>query len=179
MPRCRSATSHWTSPMPHCSSPSANKPAWCYTHGRRKNFANSMSAFENCNVDRQRPGWAQVGHQRRGFGRRFWPRPRRPPTGAEEQKRSFYRSRNAACAYIFAKGSKTAEVSGEQKETFLRLMFGVSIISHSTRQKLQSITMAGVIFAVLAGLATIAIGRPLKYGVGDGILTGIGVGAFE
>ena len=61
----------------------------------------------------------------------------------------------------------------------MRLMFGVSIISHSTRQKLQSITMAGVIFAVLAGLATIAIGRPLKYGVGDGILTGIGVGAFE
>jgi NAD(P)-dependent dehydrogenase (short-subunit alcohol dehydrogenase family) len=52
---------HWMSPMPHCSSPSANKLAWCYAHGRRKSFANSMSAFENCNVGRQRPGWAQSG----------------------------------------------------------------------------------------------------------------------
>ena len=76
-------------------------------------------------------------------------------------------------------GVKQPRYTESKRRQVLRLMFGVSIISHSTRQKLQSITMAGVIFAVLAGLATIAIGRPLKYGVGDGILTGIGVGAFE
>jgi adenylate cyclase len=57
-------------------------------------------------------------------------------------------------------------------------MFGASI-SYSTRRKLLSIAMAGGIFAVLAGLITVAIGRPLEYGVGNGILTGIGVGAFE
>lgn len=52
-------------------------------------------------------------------------------------------------------------------------------ISQSTRRKLMSITMASTIFALLAGLATLALGRPLQYGVSNAILTGVGVGVFE
>src|SRR5260370_35622439 len=36
-----------------------------------------------------------------------------------------------------------------------------------------------VMFAILAGLETHLLGRPVKYGVSNGILTGIGVGLFE
>jgi adenylate cyclase len=52
-------------------------------------------------------------------------------------------------------------------------------ISRSTRRKLVSITMASVIFAVLAALSTLALGRPLEYGVSNAVLTGAGVGVFE
>ena len=52
-------------------------------------------------------------------------------------------------------------------------------ISISTRRKLVSITMAIVIFAVLAGLASLALGRPPIYAVSNAVLTGIGVGLFE
>jgi class 3 adenylate cyclase len=55
----------------------------------------------------------------------------------------------------------------------------IPAISYSTRRKLLSITMASVIFALLAGLATAALGRPLEYGLSNAILTGLGVGAFE
>jgi len=52
-------------------------------------------------------------------------------------------------------------------------------VSISTRRKLVSIALAIVIFAALAGLATLALGRPPEYAVSNAILTGIGVGLFE
>jgi class 3 adenylate cyclase len=52
-------------------------------------------------------------------------------------------------------------------------------ISISTRRKLVSISMAIAIFAVLAGLASLALGRPPRYAVSNAVLTGIGVGLFE
>jgi adenylate cyclase len=52
-------------------------------------------------------------------------------------------------------------------------------VSISTRRKLVSIALAIVIFAALAGLATLALHRPPEYGVSNAILTGIGVGLFE
>jgi class 3 adenylate cyclase len=51
--------------------------------------------------------------------------------------------------------------------------------SVTTRRKLVSITLAIVIFAVLAELATLAMGRPGRYALSNAILTGIGVGLFE
>jgi adenylate cyclase len=51
--------------------------------------------------------------------------------------------------------------------------------SITTRRKLVSITLAIAIFAALAGLATLALGRPPEYGVSNAVLTGIGVGLFE
>jgi adenylate cyclase len=51
--------------------------------------------------------------------------------------------------------------------------------SISTRRKLVSIALASVIFAVLAGLTTLALHRAPEYGVSNAILTGIGVGLFE
>jgi adenylate cyclase len=51
--------------------------------------------------------------------------------------------------------------------------------SITTRRKLVSITLAIVIFAALAGLATLALRRPPEYGVSNAVLTGIGVGLFE
>ncbi len=52
-------------------------------------------------------------------------------------------------------------------------------ISISTRRKLASILLAVAIFAVLAGLATLAKGRPLAFGVLNAIFVGTGVGLFE
>jgi adenylate cyclase len=53
---------------------------------------------------------------------------------------------------------------------------GVSI---STRRKLASILLAVAIFALLAGLSTLAKGRTVAFGVANGILVGTGVGLFE
>jgi class 3 adenylate cyclase len=52
-------------------------------------------------------------------------------------------------------------------------------ISISTRRKLASILLAVTIFALLAGLSTLARGRPPLFGVMNGILVGSGVGLFE
>ncbi len=52
-------------------------------------------------------------------------------------------------------------------------------ISISTRRKLLSILLAVAIFAVLAGLTTLAQGRPPAFGVLNAILVGTGVGLFE
>lgn len=52
-------------------------------------------------------------------------------------------------------------------------------VSISARRKLVSIALAIVIFAALAGLATLALRRPVEYGISNAILTGIGVGLFE
>lgn len=52
-------------------------------------------------------------------------------------------------------------------------------ISISTRRKLTSILLAVAIFALLAGLATLAKGRPLAFGVLNAIFVGTGVGLFE
>ena len=52
-------------------------------------------------------------------------------------------------------------------------------ISISTRRKLTSILLAVAIFALLAGLATLAQGRPVVFGVLNAIFVGTGVGLFE
>jgi adenylate cyclase len=52
-------------------------------------------------------------------------------------------------------------------------------ISISMRRKLASILLAVTIFALLAGLSTLAKGRPLAFGVLNAIFVGTGVGLFE
>ena len=52
-------------------------------------------------------------------------------------------------------------------------------LSISTRRKLTSILLAVVIFALLAGLATRAQGRPGIFGVSNAILVGTAIGLFE
>jgi adenylate cyclase len=52
-------------------------------------------------------------------------------------------------------------------------------LSISTRRKLTSILLAVVIFAVLAGFAASASGRPVTFAVLDAIFVGAGVGLFE
>src|SRR5215831_2006586 len=52
-------------------------------------------------------------------------------------------------------------------------------LSISTRRKLASILLAVVIFAVLAGFAASANGRPVTFAVLDAIFVGGGVGLFE
>ncbi len=52
-------------------------------------------------------------------------------------------------------------------------------ISISTRRKLASILLAVSVFALLAGLSTLAKGRPPIFGVLNGIFVGTGVGLFE
>ncbi len=52
-------------------------------------------------------------------------------------------------------------------------------MSISTRRKWSSILLAVAIFASLAGLATLARGRPPVFGVLNAILVGTGVGLFE
>jgi adenylate cyclase len=59
------------------------------------------------------------------------------------------------------------------------MAFQLKRVPISVRRKLESIALAIVIFALLTGLATHLLGRPVKYGVSNGILTGIGVGLFE
>jgi adenylate cyclase len=55
----------------------------------------------------------------------------------------------------------------------------LTALSISTRRKLASILLAVTIFALLAGLSTLAKGRPAVFGVINGILVGTGVGLFE
>lgn len=52
-------------------------------------------------------------------------------------------------------------------------------ISISTRRKLFSILLAVTIFALLAGLSTLAKGRPVVFGIANAIVVGTGVGLFE
>ncbi|HTV46644.1 MAG TPA: adenylate/guanylate cyclase domain-containing protein [Stellaceae bacterium] len=59
------------------------------------------------------------------------------------------------------------------------MSFAFTRMSISTRRKLLSILLAVAIFAVLAGLSTLAKGRPLAFGVLNGIFVGTGVGLFE
>ena len=52
-------------------------------------------------------------------------------------------------------------------------------VSISTRRKLTSILLAVAIFALLAGLATRAGGRPIIFGILNAVFLGTGVGLFE
>ena len=52
-------------------------------------------------------------------------------------------------------------------------------ISISTLRKLASILLSVVIFAFLAGLTTLAVGRPVIFGIIHAIFVGSGVGFFE
>jgi len=55
----------------------------------------------------------------------------------------------------------------------------LSRISISTRRKLVSILLAVMIFALLAGLVTLAEGHSPVFGVINAVLAGTGVGLFE
>ena len=57
--------------------------------------------------------------------------------------------------------------------------FALTPLSISTRRKLASILLEVVVFAVLAGMASLANGRPAVFGVLNAILVGTGVGLFE
>jgi adenylate cyclase len=59
------------------------------------------------------------------------------------------------------------------------MKLGLRRLSISTRRKLASILLAVLIFALLAGLATLAQRRPPVFGVVNAILVGTGVGLFE
>lgn len=59
------------------------------------------------------------------------------------------------------------------------MAFAFARVSISTRRKLTSILMAVTIFALLAGLVTLAEARPVAFGVVNAILVGTGVGLFE
>jgi adenylate cyclase len=59
------------------------------------------------------------------------------------------------------------------------MAFPFARVSISTRRKLVSILLAVTIFAVLAGLVTLAEGHSPVYGVLNAILAGSGVGLFE
>jgi len=52
-------------------------------------------------------------------------------------------------------------------------------VSISTRRKLASILLAVIIFALLAGLVTLAQGRPVIFGILNAIFVGTGIGLFE
>jgi adenylate cyclase len=52
-------------------------------------------------------------------------------------------------------------------------------LSISTRRKLTSILLEVAVFALLTGLAALALRRPLAFGIVDAILVGTGVGLFE
>jgi adenylate cyclase len=52
-------------------------------------------------------------------------------------------------------------------------------VSISTRRKLASILLAVAVFALLAGLTTLAQGRPVVFGILNAVLVGTGVGLFE
>jgi adenylate cyclase len=51
--------------------------------------------------------------------------------------------------------------------------------SITIRRRLVSILLAVAIFALLAGLATLAENRPLEVGISNALLIGVGVGLFE
>jgi adenylate cyclase len=57
--------------------------------------------------------------------------------------------------------------------------FAFSRVSISLRRKLTSILLAVTIFALLAGLVTLAQGRPVIFGILNAIFVGTGVGLFE
>src|SRR5713226_10040152 len=57
--------------------------------------------------------------------------------------------------------------------------FAFTTLSISTRRKLTSILLAVAIFALLAGLATRASGRPMIFGILNAIFVGTSVGFFE
>ncbi len=57
--------------------------------------------------------------------------------------------------------------------------FSLTPISISTRRKFTSILLAVVIFALLAGLASRASGRPAIFATLNAIFVGLGVGLFE
>lgn len=52
-------------------------------------------------------------------------------------------------------------------------------VSISTRRKLISILLSVTMFALLAGLTTLAVGRPVIFGIIHAIFVGTGVGFFE
>jgi adenylate cyclase len=57
--------------------------------------------------------------------------------------------------------------------------FSLTPVSISTRRKFTSILLAVVIFALLAGLASRASGRPPMFAILNAIFVGLGVGLFE
>src|ERR1700751_831268 len=59
------------------------------------------------------------------------------------------------------------------------MAFQLKRVPISVRRKLQPIALAIVIFAILGGLQAHLLGRAVKYGVSNGILTGFGVCLFE
>jgi adenylate cyclase len=59
------------------------------------------------------------------------------------------------------------------------MTFALARVSISTRRKLASILLAVAIFALLAGLTTLAQGRPVVFGIFNALLVGTGVGLFE
>ena len=59
------------------------------------------------------------------------------------------------------------------------MALALAAVSISTRRKLTSILLSVTIFALLAGLTTLAIGRPVIFGILHAIFVGTGVGFFE
>ncbi len=59
------------------------------------------------------------------------------------------------------------------------MALALAAVSISTRRKLTSILLSVTIFALLAGLTTLAIGRPVIFGILHAIIVGTGVGFFE
>ena len=59
------------------------------------------------------------------------------------------------------------------------MTFAIASFSASTRRKFASILLAVIIFAVLAGLTTLAVGRPVIFGITNAILVGFAIGLFE
>jgi adenylate cyclase len=61
----------------------------------------------------------------------------------------------------------------------LMTSFELTQFSNTTRGKLVSILLAMAIFAFLGGLTTVAVGRPVSYGIINAVLVGLSVGLFE
>jgi adenylate cyclase len=59
------------------------------------------------------------------------------------------------------------------------MALALAAVSISTRRKLTSILLSVTIFALLAGLTTLAIGRPVIFGIMHAVFVGTGVGFFE
>lgn len=59
------------------------------------------------------------------------------------------------------------------------MAFGMIHLSISARRRLVSILLAMGIFALLGCLTTLAAGRPLRFGISNAILIGMGIGVFE
>ncbi|HEV2677203.1 MAG TPA: adenylate/guanylate cyclase domain-containing protein [Aliidongia sp.] len=52
-------------------------------------------------------------------------------------------------------------------------------MSITTRRKLASILLAMIVFALFAGVTTLAVGRPVELGITNAVMIGFGVGVFE